>query len=610
MGKWWNKQLRSMSFMFANPLNIVTFVVILWFSIAFLIIPSINLLYTTFFPDGELSLRVIQRLMSSERAMKSIRNSFILAVILSVTVNITGIFIVLVTRYFDIKGAKVLWAGYATSLIYGGITLVSGYKFIYGDKGFFTKVLANIFPGFNQYWFTGIVAVVFVMTFATTGNHMLFLSTSIAKLDYQTVEASKLMGASTWKTLWKVVIPTLKPMIFAITALTFLGGINALMAPLILGGENFQTIAPMILTFSNNPTSRDLAAGLAIFLGLFTIVLIAVLNHLEKQGQYFSVSKVPTALAKQKIENPIANAVVHFFAYLLFIIYMIPPVMIVLFSFTNADTIQSGRFTASSFTLKNYILVFTDSSGYGPLLVSIIYGFLAATIVVSMILLAARMISKHRNLLSTMMEYFMYIPWVLPSILVALALILTYSRPQPILGGLILTGTTLLLLIGYIIEKIPFTFRLLKASYAGISDSLEEAAFMLGASAFYAYRKILLPLVLPAALSIAALNFNGILSDYTITAFLAHPTVKPLGIVIKNATSQETIQDSTTLIFVYTVFLMIIASIVIFMVYGDHKMAKRWIKNLKRRMLKKDDDSVVKQHEYVPSARLVKDNTV
>ena len=38
--------------------------------------------------------------------------------------------------------------------------------------------------------------------------------------------------------------------IYALTILTFLTGLVATSAPLILGGKEFQTITPMILTFS------------------------------------------------------------------------------------------------------------------------------------------------------------------------------------------------------------------------------------------------------------------------------------------------------------------------------------------------------------------------
>ena len=575
-----SRAFRSLRQMLRSPMNVIVLVILAWFILAFLIIPTVTLLWNTFLPDGTFSLRVIDRIASSDKALASLKNSFLLAVILSVTVNITGIFIVLVTRYFDIKGAKILWAGYATSLIYGGITLVAGYKTIYGSNGYITKLLTSVFPGLDVNWFSGMFAVVFVMTFATTGNHMLFLSSSIAKLDYQTVEASRLMGASAWRPLTKVVLPTLKPMIFAITTLTFLGGLNAMMAPLILGGEDFQTVAPMILTFANSPRSRDLAAGLAVFLGIATLILVMVLNRLERRGQYFSVSKVPSAIQKQKIANPVANVLVHLGAYLLFIIYMVPPIMIVVFSFTDASAIQTANITWSSFTMDNYLYALTNPSGYKPLLVSLVYSGLAALLVVLMITLAARMVHKFHNPVTTALEYLLHIPWVLPSILIALGMILAYSRPSPLVGGIILTGTSLLLLFGYIAERIPFTFRLMKASFSGIASSLEEAASMLGASNSYTMRRVLLPIVLPTALAVGALSFNSLLTEFDMSMFLSHPLLQPLGPFIRQATQGEVQRDTTALVFVYTVLLMIVAAVTIWAVYGDHS-------NLRRRFSRK-----------------------
>src|SRR5690606_3618758 len=119
-----NSSLRTM---FRSPLVLVVSVVLLWFIATFLLFPNINLLVSTFFPGGEFSARAVEKLFSSERAMKSLFNSFLLAISLAVTVNVVGIFIVLVTKYFQIRGSRVLWLGYATTLIYGGIVLAAGY---------------------------------------------------------------------------------------------------------------------------------------------------------------------------------------------------------------------------------------------------------------------------------------------------------------------------------------------------------------------------------------------------------------------------------------------------------------------------------------------------
>ena len=284
--------------MLRSPAVLIVGVVLTWFIAAFLVWPNANVLIQTFFPDGSFSGRAAEKLFSSQRAMKSLGNSFLLAVALSITVNVVGIFIVLVTQYFRIRGSRVLFLGYATTFIYGGIVLAAGYKFIYGDKGIVTGFLLGLFPGMDPGWFSGFFAVLAVMTFATTTNHMLFVANALKGVDYQTIEAARNMGASTWTILRRIVLPMLKPTLFAVTILSFLTGLGALSAPQVLGGREFQTITPMILTFSNSPTSRDLAALLAVILGVATILMLAVMTRLEKGGTYFSVSKVSSGTAE------------------------------------------------------------------------------------------------------------------------------------------------------------------------------------------------------------------------------------------------------------------------------------------------------------------------
>ncbi|PXA68226.1 ABC transporter permease [Cryobacterium arcticum] len=557
----WRGMLRS-------PLVVIVLVVLVWFVATFLVLPNATLLISTFFPDGRFSFRALEKLVSSERALNSLWHSFALAATLAVTVNVVGIFIVLVTDYFKIRGSRVLWLGYATTLIYGGIVLAAGYNFIYGKYGFITNAVRNVFPDIDPNWFSGYFAVVVVMTLATTTNHMLFLGSSLAKIDYQTIEAARNMGASTLTILWRIVLPALRPMIFAVTVLTFLTGLGALTAPLVLGGTDFQTIAPMILTFSKSSGSRDLAALLAIILGLATIVLLAMMNRVEKSGVYFSVAKVATPLQKQRIRNPLANVLVHVAAYVLFVIYALPVLLIVLFSFLESTAISTGTITWDAFTLANYATVFGTPAVLKPFVVSVVYSALASLIVVLGMLFVARVFQKHRNPVTSLLEYLLHIPWILPTILIALALVMTFDRPNPLIGGQVLTGTTMLLLVAYVIIKIPFTLRLLKAAFASVPESLEDAARILGAGPLFTLRTVLVPLVLPTAAAITALNFNSLLDDYDAAVFLYHPLYEPLGLAIRASTEGENNLDAMSITFVYTVLLMIIMGFTMWLVYG------------------------------------------
>ena len=136
----------SVKAMLRSPLAWITGIIVIWFAAAFLVLPNAALLGVTFFPDGQFSIRAVEKLFGSERALKTLGNSFLLAVTLSITVNVVGVFIVLVTKYFQVRGAKILWLGYATTLIYGGIVLAAGYNFIYGRFGFFTNMMVNVWP--------------------------------------------------------------------------------------------------------------------------------------------------------------------------------------------------------------------------------------------------------------------------------------------------------------------------------------------------------------------------------------------------------------------------------------------------------------------------------
>lgn len=554
--------------MLRSPFVLVVGVILTWFVAAFLVWPNANLLIETFFPGGKFSGRAVEKLTSSDRAMKSLFNSFLLAVTLAITTNIVGVFIVLVTKYFDIRGARVLWLGYATTFIYGGIVLAAGYKFVYGESGIVTGALLGVFPGLDPNWFTGYFAVLTVMTFATTTNHMLFLSSSLAKVDHQTIEAAQNMGAGTFTILFRVVLPMLRPMLFATTILSFLTGLGALSAPQVLGGRDFQTITPMILTFAGSPTSRDLAALLAVVLGVATILMLAIMGKLEKGGTYFSLSRVSTSLARQKITNPLANAVVHGVAYVLFVIYLVPVVLIILYSFVDSRTIQSGTFSIEKMSLANYVRVLGHGASLRPFLVSVVYSAAAAVIVVGGLLFVTRILSKYRNWLTTVFEYLLHIPWILPAAMIALGLIMSYDHPNPLVGTFVLTGTTVILLIAFVVVKIPFTLRLLKASFASVNASLEEAATLMGASSLYTFRRILFPAVLPVAAAVLALNFNSLLDDYDTAVFLAHPLFQPLGLVIKANTDGAASLDARANTFVYTVLLMVITGLTMYLVYG------------------------------------------
>ena len=548
---------------------------LIWFLVTFIIYPNFDLVVNVFVKDGQFSLDAVNRVLKSPRAIQSIMNSFKLALSLIVTVNVVGLLCVLFTEYFDIKGAKILKLGYMTSLIYGGVVLATGYKFVYGPYGMITRILQNFLPNLDPNWFVGYGAVLFIMTFSGTANHTLFLTNTIRGVDYHTIEAARNMGAKPFTVFRKIVLPTLTPTLFALTIMIFLSGLSAVAAPMIVGGKQFQTINPMIITFAGMGNSRDLAALLAIVLGVATTILLSIMNKIEKGGNYISISKTKAPLKKQKITSKPWNIIAHIVAYALFVVFMLPLIFIVLYSFTDPVAIQTGNLSLANFTLENYHQFLTNSVAFSPFLVSFVYASLAAITATVLAVVFARVVRKHKARFDSFFEYGALLPWLLPSTLLAISLLFTFNQPQPLVFNQILVGTFVILLIAYIIVKIPFSYRMVRAILFSVDDEMEDAARSMGASSFYTMMKVIIPFILPVVLSVIALNFNSLLTDFDLSVFLYHPLAQPLGITIRSAGDETATSNAQALVFVYTIVLMIISSTVLYFTQRRGKTTRK-----------------------------------
>lgn len=295
------------------------------------------------------------------------------------------------------------------------------------------------------------------------------------------------------------------------------------------------------------------------------------------------------ALTKQKINNPALNVIAHIAAWLMFLIYMLPIVLIVIYSFCDYNTIMTGEITSGSFTLENYQKLFTSIKAVQPYLVSIAYSLGAALLAALISIICVRFVRKSKNKLNTLFEYGALIPWLLPSTLIALGLTMAYGDRNPLIFNKVLVGTTVILLTGYIIIKLPFSYRMIRAAFFAVDDDLEDAAKCMGAGTFYTMRKVIVPVILPAVMSVVILNFNGLLSDYDLATFLYHPLYQPLGIVIKAASDENASIDAKCMSFVYTVVLMILSSIALYFGQGNGMQAiRRWKqKRLEKKVYRK-----------------------
>ena len=555
--------------------RILLLVVLFWIIISFLYTPVLSIFQKVFFPQGGFSTEVIRKLAASERVVRSLRNSFVMAFLTILTVNIVGIFQIAVTEFFEVKFARVLRLAFFTPLLYGSVALVSGYKFVYGSSGALTQVLTNLFPTLDPYWFTGGVAILFVHTFSMTIFHIIFVRNSIKhNIDNATIEAARTLGANNFQIFLRIALPIIRPTLYAATLMVFLMALGSHAAPTILGGREFQMINSMIQSL-NSIGRIDMAALLALMLGLASFVLLTIFRSIEKRGHYVSLNTAPSVFRKIKIRSTTANIITHISAYVLFIIYAAPVVFIIVFSFAPSKSIFS-EIWPSQLTFMNYINVLTNPVYVKPLLMSLLLASLSTVIAIFISLVAVIFIRKSGPRLSYILEFSMFIPWILPASMLAIGLISAYSVPHILLANNVLLGSFWILPIGYSVYRFPLAVRMLNAAFYGINTDLENAARSLGAKTLHIYLKVIIPLLMPAVFSIGALTFNSLLAEYTLSALLYNINNKPLGVAIQEGVMTYRPESAArTLIYVVIIMFFSLITILITNRLNEKKLRDR-----------------------------------
>jgi spermidine/putrescine transport system permease protein len=201
-----------------------------------------------------------------------------------------------------------------------------------------------------------------------------------------------------------------------------------------------------------------------------------------------------------------------YFAAFVLLLYL-PTAILLIFSF-NDNTVPV--FPLQGFTTKWYGAAWHDENLRAAFVRSLKVASLTSVIATAIGVLAGYALTRRsfrgRNAITALM----LVPLVVPPVVVAVALLMLF-RKGPVHVDLSLTTV----LVGHVVIALPFTLLLLVPRIAGIDRSLEEAAHDLGASGVTTFRRVILPLIVPAILSSVLIAFVISIDEYAIASFLS-----------------------------------------------------------------------------------------
>jgi spermidine/putrescine transport system permease protein len=200
---------------------------------------------------------------------------------------------------------------------------------------------------------------------------------------------------------------------------------------------------------------------------------------------------------------------VYVLAYLVFL--YLPILLIPLFSFNNS--IQAA-FPLQGFTLQWYGTLYGNSALSGALANSLVIGAIAATGATLCGITVSYMDLYGRSPLAATISAIARLPILIPGVIIGISLL--------ILVNLVGFGPSrVAIVLGHILVALPTTVVVMRSRFAVIPKSIREAALDLGASDWTTFRRVMLPLSLPAIVSAFMLAFLISFDEFIVVFFLA-----------------------------------------------------------------------------------------
>jgi spermidine/putrescine transport system permease protein len=201
-----------------------------------------------------------------------------------------------------------------------------------------------------------------------------------------------------------------------------------------------------------------------------------------------------------------------FFALVVVFLYA-PIAILVIFSFNKGSV---PTFPLTGFTLHWYHEFLTNSDMQAALKTSAIVAAISSVVAVSLGILASIGLSRSRFRGRGLVTTLVLVPLVVPLVVLGISLLLLFHA----LG---IQLSILTIAIGHVVISLPYTVLILMPRLEQIDASLAEAAYDLGAGPLTTFRRVTLPLILPAVVSAFLVAFTTSFDEYAVASFLAGP---------------------------------------------------------------------------------------
>lgn len=546
--------------MFTNPYNLLVIGSVILLGI-FVVWPLCQMIATTFElapsearrvkgTPGDFTLyywlRVLHSQVSQNMLYRPLMNSLMIALCVSVLSILLGGLIawLMVRSDLPFKGffSMAVIIPYMIPSWCKSMAWLSVFKTarIGGTAGFLSFLGIQV-PEWLAY---GPVAIICVLTIHYYAYAYLLMSAALRSINSELEEMGEVVGAPRSLMLRKITFPLVLPSILSSFILIFSKSMGTFGVPAILGLKvSYYTISTMLYS---SIKQQQTAVAYCISLILIAIAAVVIFINQRAIGTRKSYATIggkggrSNVLSLRGAKVPIVLLLLAFL-----IVAVILPIAILIF---QSLMLRLGDYSLSNLSLHYWIgagdpNIYYSEPGVlvnpqfwqvmGNSLKLVVIASFCATIVGQLI---GYVNSRGRHLWSgQLVEQLVFIPYLIPSIAFGAMYLSMFSaaRTLNLFGHTVtlmpsLYGTFTLLVLVTVVKNLPFSSRAGTANMLQISQELEEAAHVQGASFMRRFIRIVFPLAKNGFMSGFMLIFMAVMKELDLLVILISPSTQTM----------------------------------------------------------------------------------
>ena len=539
--------------------QVIVFAIPMVFLAVFLLYPMATTLVRAFMAPAEdlafhgFSLESFQQFFTSNLYKKSLLNSFIVSIAVTLLCILIGVPMGYCVARVKMPGKRLILSLGILPIIMPSFVGAFTWVILLGRNGIvrhFFRLLHIELPSIY-----GMFGMILCMTLTYYPFVFQLSYGAFASANSLLEESAALMGAKRSRIMRTITFPLILPSLGAAALLVFVRAIGNFGIPAIIGGNNY--VLPTLIFFEvNGFWNINGASSIAVVNVAITAFVLWLQKWMVSRHEYETISATHTDVKQHESKGAVIIATVY--CAIILVISLLPQITIIVMSFFEKWT---GLFP-EGFTLSNYTRIPEYSSHE---LFNSFYLSLLATVLCALLgSIVAYITERKKPKGAALLDLSVMAPFILPGTVVSIALLSAFSGSSFIR----LTGTYTIIVISYMIRRTPYVYRSVAASLTQLNPSLEEASTIMGATWFYTFRKVSVPLILPAIISGSILTLTTLLQELSTTILLYSGNTRTVPIQIYGAVQDGKLGQASAL----SVVLLVVVFIIVYAM--NHRKGK------------------------------------